>query len=63
MPQTLIVIEAPNKRAKLSHILGDDYNIQASVGHIMDLPVNRMGIDFDTFEPEYEVSDQKTDVV
>ena len=63
MSKTLVVIEAPAKRSKLSHILGDDYNIQASVGHIMDLDKKKMSIDFETFTPSYVISEDKHDVV
>lgn len=63
MSKTLVIIEAPNKKSKLSHILGDDYNIQASVGHIMDLDAKEMSIDLETFTPQYIICPDKHDVV
>src|SRR5690349_10716045 len=38
-------------------MLGDEYKVEASFGHIRDLPKSKMGIDLNTFEPEYIVPD------
>jgi len=62
MSKTLIIIEAPNKREKLSKILGAEYNIQASVGHIMDLDPSCMSINLETFEPSYIICKDKHEV-
>tara|TARA_B100000131_G_scaffold121744_2_gene118811 strand:- start:3534 stop:5618 length:2085 start_codon:yes stop_codon:yes gene_type:complete len=59
----LVLIESPNKISKLSQILGPNYKIMATVGHIMDLSKKNMGIDIDNFEPSYKVSSDKKDVV
>lgn len=52
--KTLIVVESPTKAKTLSKILGSRYIVKASIGHIVDLPKSRMGIDVENnFEPEY----------
>jgi len=55
MSYTLLVIESPGKIKKLEEILGKKYKIVASYGHIYDLPIKKMGIDFENnYKPEYE---------
>ncbi|MBL7072322.1 MAG: type I DNA topoisomerase [Candidatus Omnitrophica bacterium] len=52
----LVIVESPAKSKTINKILGKDYNVLASMGHIIDLPVDKMGIDFDNdFKPEYRV--------
>ena len=58
----LVLIESPNKISKLRKILGNNYTIMASVGHIMDLSKKNMGIDIDTFEANYKINSDKKDV-
>jgi DNA topoisomerase-1 len=64
----LVVVEAPNKVKKVSEYFNkadpkNEYVVQASVGHIMDLDPECMSIDFDTFTPQYVISKDKKDVV
>ena len=59
----LILIESPNKISKLRKILGQNYTVMASVGHIMDLSKKNLGIDQDTFEATYKVNSDKKDIV
>ncbi|HWQ28545.1 MAG TPA: type I DNA topoisomerase, partial [Dehalococcoidia bacterium] len=48
----------------LSTILGPEYDVRASVGHIRDLPKSRLGVDIERgFEPRYLVPPEKRDVV
>ncbi len=50
----MIVVESPTKAKTLTKILGSKYVVKASVGHIVDLPKSRLGIDIDDgFKPEY----------
>lgn len=49
----LLIVESPGKIEKLKHILGDGWDVQASYGHIRDLPVNDMGVEAPDFEPHY----------
>jgi DNA topoisomerase-1 len=60
----MFVVESPNKIAKLRKILGSDYIVCASVGHIRGIPAKGMNIDIDNgFEPKFEISRGKGDVV
>lgn len=60
----MFVVESPNKIQKLSKILGKDYIVVASVGHIRSIPSKGMNIDIENgFEPKFEVSQGKRDVV
>ncbi|MDO9508394.1 MAG: type I DNA topoisomerase [Thermovirgaceae bacterium] len=61
--KTLVIVESPSKAKTLNKILGKDYDIQASVGHIRDLPKSRLAIDIENgFEPEYIVVRGKGDI-
>jgi DNA topoisomerase-1 len=59
----LIIIESPGKIKKLRQILGGEYEIAASVGHIRDLPVKSMGVAAPEFKPEYELTERGKEVV
>jgi DNA topoisomerase-1 len=50
----VMVVESPNKIKKLESILGSDWKVVASVGHIRDLPKNELGIDGPDFKLNYE---------
>lgn len=52
----LVIVESPTKAKTLSSILPKDYTIEASMGHIRDLPKSGLGVDVEhDFEPEYTV--------
>jgi DNA topoisomerase I len=52
----LVIVESPAKSKTINKILGRDYKVVASMGHIVDLPASRMGINFeDDLSPEYIV--------
>ncbi|WP_281661167.1 DNA topoisomerase [Microvirgula aerodenitrificans] len=50
----LMVVESPNKIAKLESILGNGWKVMASVGHIRDLPRSELGIELTDFTLDYE---------
>ncbi len=51
---TLLIVESPAKAKTIEHYLGKGYSVEASVGHLIDLPKSRIAIDVDHgFEPEY----------
>ena len=50
----LVIVESPSKAKTIGKYLGPDYRVEASMGHLRDLPKSTMGVDFDhDFEPEY----------
>src|SRR3989344_5448990 len=52
--QNLVIVESPTKARTLSKFLGDKYQIEASMGHIRDLPKSDLGVDVaNNFEPQY----------
>lgn len=60
----LVIVESPTKARKLKGFLGSDFRVEASVGHVRDLPKKNLGIDLEhDFEPIYEVSADKKKVV
>ncbi len=52
---TLVIIESPGKKEKLQKLLGADFEVVASGGHIRDLPADQLGVDLSTFQPQYVV--------
>jgi DNA topoisomerase-1 len=65
MAKSLVIVESPAKAKTISKYLGSDYVVEASVGHIMDLPKNDIGVELEhrTFEPTLIVSPGKEKVV
>jgi len=56
MAKKLVIVESPAKSKTINKILGKDYLVSSSMGHIVDLPKGRMGVDIEhDFEPEYVV--------
>ena len=64
MGKSLVIVESPAKAKTINKYLGRNYTVKASYGHVMDLPKKELGIDIaHGFEPTYEVSPSKSDVV
>ena len=64
MKSHLIIVESPSKIKTLKKFLDDKYMVEASVGHIRDLPKSKLGIDTDNnFHAEYHVSPDSTKTV
>ncbi|MBI3395725.1 MAG: type I DNA topoisomerase [Spirochaetia bacterium] len=52
--KTLVIVESPAKARTINKYLGKNYVIEASMGHIIDLPKSRMAVNVDdNFQPEY----------
>ena len=50
----LVIVESPTKAKTLSRFLGKDFKIEASMGHIRDLPKSKLGVDTENnFKPDY----------
>ena len=64
MAKHLVVVESPAKAKTLGKYLGRDYQVKASVGHVVDLPKSKLGVDIeDDFKAEYTVIHGKTSVL
>ncbi|MCA9803430.1 MAG: type I DNA topoisomerase [Cyanobacteria bacterium HKST-UBA02] len=64
MGKSLVIVESPAKAKTISKILGREFQVKASVGHVRDLPRNRLGVNVrKNFEPQYEVLREKEPIV
>jgi len=63
MAKQLVIVESPTKAKTLERYLGSDYSVAASLGHVRDLPKERMGVDLEDFQPEYEVQEEKKETI
>ncbi len=65
MSKNLVIVESPAKAKTIGKYLGKDYTVEASIGHIMDLPKNDIGVELKrrTFAPTLIVSPGKEKVV
>ncbi|MHC5213421.1 MAG: toprim domain-containing protein, partial [Planctomycetota bacterium] len=55
--KSLVIVESPAKAKTINKYLGSDFEVQASVGHIRDLPSKGINVDIENnFEPTYEIS-------
>ncbi len=65
MGKSLVIVESPAKAKTIGKYLGSEYVVEASIGHIMDLPKNEIGVELKmrTFVPTLIVSPGKEKVV
>jgi len=64
MPKKLIIVESPAKTRTLKGFLGNDYVVEASMGHVRDLPEKKLSIDIENdFAPTYVIIPERKDVV
>ena len=54
MAKNLVIVESPAKAKTIGKLLGKEFMVKSSVGHIRDLPERKLGVDVEhNFEPEY----------
>ena len=60
----LVIVESPAKAKTIEKYLGGSYKVEASMGHLRDLPKSKMGVDIENgFEPQYIPVRDKTDLI
>lgn len=56
MSKSLIIVESPAKAKTIKKYLGKDFSVEASSGHLIDLPSSKLGVDIENnFNPDYVV--------
>ncbi len=62
--KSLVIVESPAKARTISKYLGKEFYVEASVGHIKNLPSSKIGVDVENnYQPEYRIIDGKQDVI
>ena len=60
----LVIVESPTKARTLGRFLGEDYEVVATMGHVVDLPKSKLGIDVEhDFKPEYVTLEKKAETL
>jgi DNA topoisomerase-1 len=60
----LVIVESPTKAKTISKIMGKEYSVMSSMGHIIVLPKTKLGVDVDyNFEPSYTVIAGRSKIV
>src|SRR6266700_1288708 len=64
MTKKLVIVESPAKAKTIEKFLGRDFEVRASMGHIMDLPKKGLGVNTrKDFAPQYEVIEKKDKLI
>lgn len=64
MAKKLVVVESPAKARTINKYLGKDYRVEASMGHVRDLPEKELGVDVDgDFKPKYVILSGKKKII
>lgn len=64
MPKNIVIVESPAKAKTIKQYLGKEYEVEASMGHVRDLPKSQMGIDVEKdFKPSYTVPQDKKKII
>ncbi|MBP3775014.1 MAG: type I DNA topoisomerase [Bacteroidaceae bacterium] len=63
MQNNLVIVESPAKAKTIGRFLGKDYRVMSSFGHIRDLKSKSFSIDTKSFQPQYEIPEDKKRVV
>ncbi len=62
--KSLIIVESPTKAGTLTKFLGKEYQVVSTMGHLRDLPKQKLFIDVENdFKPEYDLVDQKKEAI
>ena len=62
--KSLVIVESPTKAKTIGKFLGQDYEIVASMGHVMDLPKSKLSVDIENdFKPDYQIMSDKKKIL
>lgn len=62
--KNLVIVESPTKAKTIGRYLGNDYTIKYSMGHLVDLPKSKLGVDVEKdFRPQLEVVADKEKII
>lgn len=62
--KNLVIVESPAKAKTINKYLGSDFNVQASMGHVRDLPSKGLNVDIENnFEPTYDITPGRKKIV
>src|SRR5512136_2516911 len=62
--KSLIIVESPSKAKTINKYLGKEYVVEASVGHIKNLPKSTIGVDLEgSYEPTFHTIEGKEEVI
>lgn len=60
----LIIVESPTKAKTLGRFLGNAYNVEATMGHVKDLPKSKLGVDVEkNFAPDYSPIEKRAETI
>ncbi len=60
----LVIVESPTKAKTIGKFLGSEFVVKASMGHVMDLPKSKLGVDtLNNFNPQFEISEGKKSTI
>ncbi|MBX5457418.1 MAG: DNA topoisomerase I, partial [Thermogemmatispora sp.] len=64
MAKKLVIVESPAKAKTIEKFLGRDFEVRASMGHIIDLPKKGLGVNTrKDFAPQYEIIEERKGVI
>ncbi|MCP4366469.1 MAG: toprim domain-containing protein, partial [Planctomycetes bacterium] len=64
MSKRIVIVESPTKAKTINKFLGAGYVVRSSMGHVRDLPHNKLAVDVDKdFEPEYKIMPKRKEMV
>ena len=64
MSKALVIVESPAKAKSIGKYLGQNYVVKASVGHVLDLPPTKLGVEVEKdFQPTYVIIKGKKPVI
>jgi DNA topoisomerase-1 len=62
--KNLIIVESPTKAKTIGKIMGNEFSVMSSMGHLVDLPRTKLGVDIEKgFEPSYTVIKGRSKVI